>query len=122
MLTSLFNFGGPSTPPTPHMVYDNPLEPTYVHGRETATLGIKYFVDPADLDGWTDKNLQSLDRTAEVNLVRHLRNECEHEITYKRRLREQAQGWWYQDPEKMATANNFKMPSCDRLQKLGLAR
>lgn len=120
MLTSLFSFGSTPTK-TPHMVYDNPLAP-HTEGRTTPTINVKYFVDPEDILGYTASKLDQLDRTAEVNLVRHLRTECENEITYKRRLREQAMGWFYQDPDKVATANNYKMPSCERLQSLGLAR
>jgi hypothetical protein len=88
-LASLFNFGGPSNPPMLQMVYDSPLPLTYVHGCKTATLGINYFVDLADLEDWTEKNQQP-DCAAEVNLVRYLCNECEHETTYRQRLREQA--------------------------------
>ena len=120
LLSSIFS-GGSSTPATPRMVYDNPLAP-YTEGRTTPNLNVEYFVNPSDISSYTKSKLTQLDRTAEVNLVRHLRNECENELIYKQRLREAAQGWFYQDPDKMATAKAYKMPSCERLQTLGVSR
>ncbi|KAL2205957.1 DUF1977-domain-containing protein [Sarocladium strictum] len=121
MLTNLFGGGGDSTPATPRMVYDNPLAP-FTEGRTTPNLNVPYFVNPADIATWSKSKLSSLDRKAEVNLVRHLRNECDNELMRKQRMREEASGWFYQDTEKMAEANAFRMPSCERLQTLGVGR
>ena len=121
MLTNLFGGGGDSTPATPRMVYDNPLAP-FTEGRTTPNLNVPYFVNPSDISSWSKSKLQSLDRKAEVNLVRHLRNECDNELMRKQRMREAASGWFYQDVEKMAEANAYKMPSCERLQTLGVGR
>lgn len=103
------------------MVYDNPAAP-YTEGRTTPNLHIHFFVNPADIASWSKSKLTQLDRTAEINLVRHLRNECDNELMSKQRLREAAMGWFYQDPDKMATADAFTMPACDRLQELGIGR
>ena len=119
LISSLFS--GSSTPATPRMVYDNPLHP-YTEGRTTPNLNVHYFVNPADVTSYTKSKLSQLDRTAEVNLVRHLRNECDNELLHKQRLREDAMGWFYQDPDKMAKADGYKMPSCERLKTLGVSR
>lgn len=118
MITSLFSWG--STPTAmPNIVYDTPSPPQTL-GRTTAHLHVNYFVNPADIASYTPKELKSLDRTAENQFVRGLRTRCEHEITYKRQLKEQAQGWFYQDVEKIAAARAHPMPSCKRLEKLGV--
>ncbi|KAF4119550.1 DnaJ-like protein subfamily B member 12 [Geosmithia morbida] len=120
MITSLFSFGD-STPATPQMVFDNPLPP-YTHVRETPNHNIRYFVNPVDIAKFSDSRLTALDHTAEVKLVRHLRSECDNEIMHKRRLRDNAQGWFYQDVSKMAAADAYRMPSCERLGSMGLGR
>jgi DnaJ family protein B protein 12 len=103
------------------MVYDHPLHP-YTEGRTTPNLGVEYFVNPNDIEAFTEGKLTKLDRTAEFNLLRHLKSECENEMTYRQRLRDDAQGWFYQDPEKMAVAESYNLPSCDRLHNLGVSR
>ncbi|UNI24732.1 Chaperone protein dnaJ [Purpureocillium takamizusanense] len=118
LLSSLFS-GSSSGSATPRMVYDNPQAP-YTHGRVTPELKVHYFVNPGDVASYSKSKLSQLDRTAENNLVRHLGNECGNERMYQRRLREDAMGWFYQDPDKMAKANAYKMPSCERLEKMGI--
>lgn len=120
MITSLFSFGD-STPATPQMAFDNPIG-SYTHVRTTPNYNVKYYVNPSDIAKYTPSRLNQLDHTAEVKFVRHLRAECDNEIMYKRRLRENAQGWFYQDVQKMATANAYKMASCERLNNMGAGR
>ncbi|KAF7563229.1 hypothetical protein G7046_g934 [Stylonectria norvegica] len=120
IITSLFSGGG-SSASSPRMVYDYPLHP-YTEGRTTPNLGVEYFVNPAEVESYTNGKLSKLDRTAEINLVKHLRTECDNEVVYRQRLRDAAQGWIYQDPEKMAVAEAYNMPSCERLQNLGIGR
>ncbi|RFU77882.1 hypothetical protein TARUN_4350 [Trichoderma arundinaceum] len=120
LISSLFS-GGSSTPATPRMVYDHPQAP-FTEGRTTPNLNVKYFVIPSEVASYSKSKLTQLDRTAEVNLVRHLRNECDNEALYKRQLRENAMGWFYQDPDKMAAAEAYKMPSCERLETMGVSR
>ena len=101
------------------MVYDNPLHP-YTEQRTTPNLNVNYYVNPEEVAQYSEKKLNKLDRTAEHQLLRHLKNECENELIYQRRLRDAAQGWFYQDPDKMALAQTYTMPSCERLQNLGV--
>ena len=121
MLSSMFSGGSSSGSSTPRMVYDNPLHP-YTEGRSTLNLNINYFVNPDDIASYTKSKLHQLDRTAEVNLVRHLRNECDNEIMHKRRLIDDSYGWFFQDEEKMARADAYVMHSCERLKDLGVSR
>ncbi|KAI5456570.1 hypothetical protein BGZ63DRAFT_428686 [Mariannaea sp. PMI_226] len=120
IVTSIFS-GESSTSTGPRMVFDHPAAP-YTEGRTTPNLGVEYFVNPNDISAFTDGKLNKLDRTAEVNLVRALKTGCENEVAYRQRLRDEAQGWFYQDPEKMAVAERTHMPSCERLQNLGIGR
>ncbi|KAF4471683.1 hypothetical protein FALBO_1418 [Fusarium albosuccineum] len=120
VVTSLFS-GGSSTASAPRMVYDNPLHP-YTEQRTTPNLNVEYYVNPDEIAGYTDGKLNKLDRIAEVNLMSHLRAECDNERIYRRRLEDAAQGWFYQDPDKMALAESYTMPSCQRLQTLGIGR
>ncbi|KAH0523107.1 hypothetical protein TsFJ059_008158 [Trichoderma semiorbis] len=120
LVTSIFS-GGSSTSATPRMVFDDPKAP-FTEGRTTPNLNVKYFVIPSDVASYSKSKLTQLDRTAEINLVRQLRYECENEVMHKRQLRENAMGWFYQDPEKMAAADAYKMPACQRLETLGVSR
>jgi DnaJ family protein B protein 12 len=120
LLSSLFSEGGTSTPSTPNIVFDQPHPPLYTLERQMPTLGTKYYLNPADVAAYTPSKMHTLDKKAEVILVQQLRMKCEDEVDHKRKLTEQAQGWFYQDPEKMAVANRYEMPSCRRLNRLGL--
>lgn len=117
LLNSLFSGG--SQPAAPSMVFDQPQPPVYTAERTIPNLDVKYYVNPADIAQYSNYKLSQLDRTAEVTLVRKLKTECEHEITRQHRLREAAQGWFFEDPEKMEIAENMKMPNCKRLMELG---
>lgn len=121
MITNLFSGGGESTPATPQMVYDDPLAP-FTEGRTTPNFNVPYFVNPSDIASYSKSKLAQLDRKAELNLVRQLRNQCDNELMRKQRMREAASGWFYQDPDKIAEANAQRMPSCERLQTMGVGR
>ncbi len=116
LLSSLLS--GPSQPAMPRMVFDK-AEPPYTYARKTKT-NIKYFVNPKDFTPFKDNpnKLSQLDNFAEVTLVRTLRAECERETMHKNQLHEQAQGWFFQDPEKMEQAKKFELKSCNRLRKM----
>ena len=119
LLSSIFE-GSTSAPATPNIVFDAPHPPLYTLERTMPTLGTKYYLNPADVDKYTPSKMHTLDKKAEVILVQQLKVKCEDEVDHKRKLKEQAQGWFYQDPEKMAVANRYETPSCRRLNRLGL--
>ena len=117
LLSSLFS-GSTSQPAMPRMVFDN-SEPPYTEKR-TTKAGVKYFVSPRDFGPFKDNphKLSQLDKYAETLLVRTLNAECERELRYRERLREEAQGWFFPDVEKMEAANKYEMKSCNRLKKM----
>lgn len=96
--------------------------PPYTLERQTASLKVPYFINPSDVESYSKYKLSQLDRTAEATLVRTLRFECDNEVVMKRRLYDAASGWFFQDPEKMQKANEYQMPSCRKLDKLGVNR
>ncbi|KAI1354414.1 hypothetical protein F5Y01DRAFT_274037 [Xylaria sp. FL0043] len=121
LLTSLFSGFGESQPAVPNMVFDSPIgHQTYQ--RTTPKLNVNYFVDPNDIAGWQDHRLRQLDKEAEVGFVRVLRRRCDTEMRTKQDLVDKAQGWFFQDPDKMKIARDFEMGSCKRLDSMGLPR
>ncbi|RDA82745.1 hypothetical protein CP532_4550 [Ophiocordyceps camponoti-leonardi (nom. inval.)] len=117
IITSLFS----ASSQTPQMVFDYPDHP-YTQGRITPNLGVSYFVNPADVASLSHSKLSKLDRTAEINLIRRLRYDCDAEMRSKQEMRQDAVGWFYQDTEKMARAEALRTPSCERMRSLGISR
>lgn len=103
------------------MVFDAAVPPL-THHRTTPKLGVDYYVNPAEVEGWNDYKFRQLDKEAEVGFVRALRRRCDTEMRTKRDLIDQAQGWFYQDPDKMKIADQFEMTSCKRMDALGISR
>jgi DnaJ homolog subfamily B member 12 len=120
LLTSLFS-GGDSTPAGPRMVYDQPIPP-YTAKRATPNFKVNYFVNPNDILGYSSSKLSQLDKSAEANLVRVLRQDCDLEERQKQRLLDDAYGWLFADEKKLERANQFELKSCNRLKKLGVGR
>ncbi|KAG5989945.1 hypothetical protein E4U52_005102 [Claviceps spartinae] len=120
MLSSLFT-GSSTSSTTPKMFWDAPQAP-YTEGRTTPRHKINYFVNPRDIQSYSTSKLSQLDRAAEANFLHFLQNRCEHENIIQRRMQEDATGWFYEDVEKMAEANAYPKPHCDRLRSLGLIR
>ncbi|KAK3361071.1 hypothetical protein B0T24DRAFT_122546 [Lasiosphaeria ovina] len=115
LLSSLFSGSSPAVAPS--MTFDAPHAP-YTQERTMPNFGVKYYLNPKDVNTYNDHKLHALDKKAEVILVQRLRVMCEDENLHKQKLREEAQGWFYQDPDKMEVANSMDMPSCRRLKSL----
>ncbi|KAI1411003.1 DUF1977-domain-containing protein [Hypoxylon sp. FL1857] len=120
LLSNLFSGGEPHST-VPSMVFDAAVPPL-THHRITPKLGVDYYVNPTEVEGWNDYKFRQLDKEAEVGFVRALRRRCETEVRTKRDLIDQAQGWFYQDPDKMKIAEQFEMTSCKRMDELGISR
>ncbi|KAI1175152.1 DUF1977-domain-containing protein [Nemania sp. FL0916] len=122
LITSLFSgLGGESQPAVPRMEFDKPQPPrTYL--RTTPKLRVDYYVDPSDIAGWPDHRLRQLDKEADLGYVRLLRRRCDAELRTKQGLVDDAQGWFFPDPDKMKIARDFEMLSCKQLDKIGIPR
>ncbi|OAA32610.1 hlj1 protein [Moelleriella libera RCEF 2490] len=120
IITSLFS-GGSLSGSSPKMHWDSP-QPPYTERRTTPKYNINYFVNPKDIQSYSKSKLSQLDRTAEVNFLRSLETRCEYENIHQRRMREDAMGWIYEDRDKMAAANAYPKPNCERLRSMGFGR
>ncbi|EAQ86793.1 hypothetical protein CHGG_08046 [Chaetomium globosum CBS 148.51] len=120
ILSSIFSGISSSTPATPSMVFDEPHPPLYTMERTMPHFKVRYYLNPVDVHSYTPAKLASLDKRAEVVLVQQLRIKCENEVSHKQQLRNAAQGWFFQDPDKMEVAKAFDMPACNRLNSLGV--
>lgn len=121
LLSSLFSGSGTTQPSGPRMVFDHPMPP-YTTERQTPNFKVNYFVNPDDIASYSKNKLGQLDKTAESNLVRLLRSECDTERRIKQRMIDDAQGWIFPDQEKLKRASQYEMPGCQRLDKLNVRR
>ncbi|KAI9845372.1 MAG: hypothetical protein M1838_001772 [Thelocarpon superellum] len=106
-----------STPSGPTFRFDTPAPPHTMH-RITPRLKVNYYVNPSDVAEWSSRKLSQLDQKAEVSYVGKLQNECEMEMDQRQQLMNEAQGWFFQDTNKMNTARSMDLRSCRRLDEL----
>lgn len=71
------------------------------------------------MEALSTRQLRDLDKTAEVRYVGQLNVECEAEVDRRRRLVNEAQGWFFVDQDKLAQARAMEMRSCRKLEGLG---
>ena len=71
---------------------------------------------------YSPRDFKKLDRTAEANLVQKLQYDCEVEVQGRNRMTQEAQGWFFQDVDKMREARELEMRSCRRLDELHVPR
>ena len=114
-------FSGATEPAGPSMRFDSPIPP-HTELRTTVKNNVKYYVNPAEILGLTPNKLRDLDNAAEVQYLRQLRIGCERELAARQQLMDEAQGWVFQDTEKMKQAKNMPRPNCEILDSLGLQR
>ena len=117
LLTSLFS--GSSSPGPEVLFHRSP--PNTLH-RITPRFRVDYFLDPREVDGYSDKKFRQLDQSAEVKYVNGLRYECQVEHSERTRLLEEAQGWFSTDEKMLRKARAMPMRSCNRLNELGVSR
>lgn len=117
LLTSLFS----SSMPTGPNIYFQGGSPNLVD-RTTPLLNVHYFVDRDQIAGWEDRKLRDLDKRAESKFITNLQYECQQETRIQNRMVEDAQGWFFQDVDKMREARNYDMKACRRLDSLRYPR
>lgn len=116
LLTSLF--GGDSASATPKMAFEKP-QGAYTHARAMPVhSSVKYYVRPKDVEGYRSKQWDELDRIAEKSFVNEIYYGCQREQEKQARMREEAQGWFFQDEELMAKANALPLEHCNRWMAL----
>ncbi len=116
LLNSLF--GGGSLPSGPKVYFNGPEQPHTLH-RQTRHHTIDYWVNPSEVSDFTANKFHNLDNRAEQLYTRVLNVECEREMNTRQALINEAQGWFFQDPEKMQQARSMPMRSCKKLNSMG---
>ncbi|KAI9777804.1 MAG: hypothetical protein M1835_005131 [Candelina submexicana] len=119
LLSSLFSSSTTSTGPS--MRFDTPKPPLTLH-RQTPRLKVSYYLNPTEVEDFSTRKLSQLDQKAEENYVRKLQIECEIEVDRRNRLMQEAQGWFFQDADKMDEARTMEMRNCRRLDDLRMGR
>ncbi|ETN47119.1 uncharacterized protein HMPREF1541_01309 [Cyphellophora europaea CBS 101466] len=118
ILSSLFSGSGSSGP---GFRFDAPQPPMTMH-RVTPRFKIDYFVNPAEVDGWKSSKLHDLDKKAELEYVSIMKYQCSDEAVRKRNEIQDAQGFFFTDEARLKRARERKMPACERLDELRIAR
>lgn len=119
LLSSLFS--GQTSSSGPQVRYDAPVPPHTMH-RVTPRYKVDYFVNPAEIQGLTSRQLSSLDQRAEVEYVSSLKYQCDNEVHRKRQEINDATGFFFTDEERLRRAKNMPMPGCQRLDELKISR
>lgn len=117
LLSSIFSS---STPTGPSILFDGPKEPYTMH-RTTSRLRVNYYINPKDVAEFGSRKMSELDRQAENKYISDLQLQCQVEQRQRNRMVEEAQGWFFQDADKMRDARNFDMRSCRRLEEFGFS-
>ncbi|KAE8453112.1 hypothetical protein EG329_012299 [Mollisiaceae sp. DMI_Dod_QoI] len=120
ILSSLFSGSG-STAAGPSMRFDTAVPPHTLH-RHTSRMKVDYYINPVEVEHYTPSQLSKLDQRAEINYIQRLNVECQQEELARQELINDAQGWFYQDAEKMQQARTMEMKSCRRLDSMGVGR
>ncbi len=114
LLTSLFTGSGSSGP---GMRFDAPARPYTMH-RTTPNYKFDYYLNPKEVDTYTEKKLKQLDRKAEVDFVATLQYQCENESIRKRQAINDATGFFFTDENQLRAARAIPMVACERLNDL----
>lgn len=115
LLTSIFS--GNSESSGPQVRFETGTAP-FTMQHVSADLKVPYYVNPRDVQDYSKRQWQHLDRYAETRYVGKLNTECNIEQQQRERLIQDAQGWFFQDEEKMKKARQFEMKSCKKLSDL----
>ncbi len=118
LLSSLFSS---TTPAGPDIRFNSP-EPPLTLRRITPRLKVDYYVDPRDVADYSARKMNDLDRRAENSYIGNLQLKCQIEMRTRNQKMEEAQGWFFQDVDKMRDARSYVMRSCNRLDEWGLPR
>ncbi|KIW85839.1 hypothetical protein AYO21_02031 [Fonsecaea monophora] len=121
ILPLLSSFFSGSSNSGPHVRYDSPVPPHTMH-RVTPRYHIDYFLNPAEVEGYTSRQFSSLDQRAEVDYVSTLKYQCESEVQRQRHEINEATGLFFTDENRLKRAREMAMPGCRRLDELKVTR
>lgn len=116
-------FGDGDGPSKPHVVFEQPQSvytmPRTMYGIP-ADMPAFYYVSPEEIKrfNYGESKLVELDKYAAKAYKLYIKHNCEEERRRKQALREQANGIFWIDHEKMALADKMKMPNCEKKDKL----
>ncbi|KAI9680472.1 MAG: hypothetical protein M1817_003912 [Caeruleum heppii] len=119
LLSSFFSSDSASS--GPQFRFDSPSHPYTMH-RVTPRFQVDYYVNPNDVADWNNRKLSQLDQKAEVDYVGKLRVECDIETDRRQRMMQDAQGWFFQDTDRMDSARRMPLRSCRKLDEMRVGR
>jgi DnaJ homolog subfamily B member 12 len=117
LISSIFS-GTTSTPAGPQMRFNS--DPPFTAHRLTSRLKVDYYVNPADIVDYTTQKFRRLDDRAEVAYVQQLRFHCGEELQEKRKIVEEATGWFFHDENKLERARSMELKNCRQLNDMGV--
>lgn len=79
-----------------------------------------YYVDPNEVPDYTQKNWHEFDKQVEIKYIGQLQYECQREQQVQNRMIQEAQGFFFQDTEKMNQARKLEKKSCNKLRGHGI--
>lgn len=118
LLSSLFS-GSETVPKGPSVRFNGPEPPHTMH-RTSRIYNVDYWVNPDEVSDYSARKFNQLDGRAEQMFTQALRVDCEREVNVRQRVIDEAQGWFFQDPDKMQQARKMEMKACKKLQTMGL--
>jgi len=116
LLSSLFSSG--PAPQGPSVRFDAAIPPQ-TYSRTSWRMKIPYWVNPEEVEGYSNKKWKELDHTAELKFVHQLNIGCTRESETQQRMMQEAQGWFFPDEDKMTAARRMEKKDCKRLRELG---
>ncbi|KAL8656209.1 MAG: hypothetical protein Q9210_000404 [Variospora velana] len=112
LLSSIFSSSAPSGP---SIRFDTP-EPPYTMHRTTPSLRVDYFLNPAEVEDYSNRNFRDLDRKAEHSYVTNLQYDCQLEMRTRNRMMDDAQAPSVKMTDAPSEADKIRNK---RLAKLG---
>lgn len=119
ILGSLFT-GDSGTPRGPGFKLDR--TPPYTIQRETPNFKIPFWVNPSEVKDLKKGEIAKLDKRAETHIINTLNHQCTREQELQQNEANEAQGWFFVDQVRMDKARRMPLPSCQRLNELGVRR
>jgi DnaJ homolog subfamily B member 12 len=107
VLPLLSSFFTGSTPSGPQFRYQ--AAPPHTMRRVTPRYKIDYYLNPAEVDGYSSRQFGALDQ-------------CENEVQRQRHEINEATGFFFTDENRLQRARNMPMPGCQRLDELKIHR